>query len=59
MAYSPLGGDGSGLLRNAGLANVAATKGVPPSAVALAWTMRSGIAVFWTNGGKGASGGPP
>ena len=45
MAYSPLGGDGSGLLRNAGLANVAATKGVPPSAVALAWTMRSGIAV--------------
>ena len=45
MAYSPLGGDGSGLLRNAGLANVAATKRVPPSAVALAWTMRSGIAV--------------
>jgi diketogulonate reductase-like aldo/keto reductase len=45
MAYSPLGGDGSGLLRNAGLAQLAAAKGAPPSAVALAWTMRSGIAV--------------
>ena len=43
MAYSPLG-SGSGLLRNPVLARVAAAHGVAPSAVALAWTMRSG----WT-----------
>ena len=54
MAYSPLGGEGSSLLRNAGLARVAADKGVPPSAVALAWTMRSGIAVSIPESGSAA-----
>ncbi len=44
MAYSPLG-NGSGLLRHTVLARVAAVHGVSPSAVALAWTMRSGWAM--------------
>lgn len=44
MAYSPLG-NGSGLLRNPVLARVAGQHGVAPSAVALAWTMRSGWAM--------------
>ncbi|MGI4946064.1 MAG: aldo/keto reductase [Janthinobacterium lividum] len=44
MAYSPLG-NGSGLLRNPVLTRVAAAHGVAPSAIALAWTMRSGWAM--------------
>jgi diketogulonate reductase-like aldo/keto reductase len=42
MAYSPLGGHGSSLLRDPALARIAAARGCSPAAVALAWTMRSG-----------------
>jgi diketogulonate reductase-like aldo/keto reductase len=42
MAYSPLGGAGSNLLRDATLARVGAAHGCSAAAVALAWTIRSG-----------------
>jgi diketogulonate reductase-like aldo/keto reductase len=42
MAYSPLGGPGARLLRDATLARIAAAHGCSPAAVALAWTIRSG-----------------
>jgi diketogulonate reductase-like aldo/keto reductase len=45
MAYSPLGGSGSDLLRNQALNAVATAHGQSPSAVALAWTMRGGNAI--------------
>jgi len=42
MAYSPLGGPGARLLRDATLARIAAAHGCSPAAVALAWTIHSG-----------------
>src|SRR5262249_3590017 len=42
MAYSPLGGPGARLLRDAPLARIAAAHACSPAAVALAWTIRSG-----------------
>ena len=42
MAYSPLGGPDSGLLRDPILARIGAAHGCSASAVALAWTIRSG-----------------
>ena len=42
MAYSPLGGPDSGLLRDPILARIGATHGCSASAVALAWTISSG-----------------
>lgn len=42
MAYSPLGGQGGGLLSNAALVRVAERHQSSPAAVALAWTIRSG-----------------
>jgi diketogulonate reductase-like aldo/keto reductase len=42
MAYSPLGGPNSGLLRDPILAHIGAAHGCSASAVALAWTIRSG-----------------
>jgi diketogulonate reductase-like aldo/keto reductase len=42
MAYSPLGGPGARLLRDATLAHIAAPHGCSPAAVALAWAIRSG-----------------
>ena len=42
MAYSPLGGPDSGLLRDPILARIGAARGYSASAVALAWTSRSG-----------------
>jgi diketogulonate reductase-like aldo/keto reductase len=42
MAYSPLGGPGAGLLRDATLAQIGAAHGCSAAAVALAWTIRSG-----------------
>jgi diketogulonate reductase-like aldo/keto reductase len=42
MAYSPLGGPDSGLLRDPSLARIGAAHGCSASAVALAWTIRSG-----------------
>jgi diketogulonate reductase-like aldo/keto reductase len=45
MAYSPLGGPGSGLLRDPTLAQMAAQHDCSASAVALAWAIRSGIVI--------------
>jgi diketogulonate reductase-like aldo/keto reductase len=42
MAYSPLGGPGARLIRDATLARIAAAHGCSSAAVALAWTIRSG-----------------
>src|SRR6516165_1411451 len=42
MAYSPLGGPGSNLLRDATLARIGAAHGCSAAAVALAWVIRSG-----------------
>jgi diketogulonate reductase-like aldo/keto reductase len=42
MAYSPLGGSGSTLLRDPTLARIGAAHACSPAAVALAWTIRSG-----------------
>lgn len=42
MAYSPLGGANSTLLRDPVLARIGAAHGCSPTAVALAWTIRSG-----------------
>jgi diketogulonate reductase-like aldo/keto reductase len=41
MAYSPLGGPGARLLRDATLARIASAHACSPAAVALAWTIRS------------------
>jgi diketogulonate reductase-like aldo/keto reductase len=45
MAYSPLGGPDSGLLRDATLARIGAAHSCSASAVALAWTIRSGTVI--------------
>jgi len=45
MAYSPLGGAGSSLLRDPAVARIAAAHGCSPAAVALAWTIRSGSVI--------------
>jgi diketogulonate reductase-like aldo/keto reductase len=42
MAYSPLGGTGSSLLRDPTLARIGAAHGCSVAAVVLAWTIRSG-----------------
>jgi diketogulonate reductase-like aldo/keto reductase len=42
MAYSPLGGPDSGLLRDATLARIGAAHSCSASAIALAWAIRSG-----------------
>lgn len=42
MAYSPLGGSGAGLLRDATLARIGAAHQCSAAAVALAWTIRNG-----------------
>jgi diketogulonate reductase-like aldo/keto reductase len=42
MAYSPLGGPGSSLLNDPTLVHIGAAHGCSASAVALAWTIRSG-----------------
>jgi diketogulonate reductase-like aldo/keto reductase len=42
MAYSPLGGSGSTLLRDPTLARIGAAHACSPAAVALAWTIRDG-----------------
>jgi diketogulonate reductase-like aldo/keto reductase len=41
MAYSPLGGPGTTLLRDSTLARIASAHGCSPAAVALAWSIRS------------------
>jgi diketogulonate reductase-like aldo/keto reductase len=42
MAYSPLGGSGAGLLRDATLARIGVAHNCSAAAVALAWTIRNG-----------------
>jgi diketogulonate reductase-like aldo/keto reductase len=42
MAYSPLGGEGSTVLRNPTVQRIATSRGESAAAVALAWAMRSG-----------------
>ena len=42
MAYSPLGGPGTSLLRDPALVRIGAAHGCSAAAVALAWTVRSG-----------------
>jgi diketogulonate reductase-like aldo/keto reductase len=42
MAYSPLGGEGQGVLGEPTLAQLAAARGCSAAAVALAWVIRSG-----------------
>ncbi|HYC17758.1 MAG TPA: aldo/keto reductase, partial [Pseudolabrys sp.] len=42
MAYSPLGGAGTSLLRDPTLARIAAARNCSAAAVALAWAIRSG-----------------
>lgn len=42
MAYSPLGGEGAGVLRNPVVQRIASSQGRSPAAVALAWAVRSG-----------------
>jgi diketogulonate reductase-like aldo/keto reductase len=42
MAYSPLGGASSTLLRDPTVARIGAAHGCSPAAVALAWTLRDG-----------------
>lgn len=45
MAYSPLGGPGARLLRDATLGRIAAAHGCSAAAVALAWAIRSGYVI--------------
>jgi diketogulonate reductase-like aldo/keto reductase len=45
MAYTPLGGSDSGLLRDATLARIGAAHGCSAAAVALAWAIRSGMVI--------------
>ena len=42
MAYSPLGGEGSSVLRNPAVQRIASSLGQSSAAVALAWATRSG-----------------
>jgi diketogulonate reductase-like aldo/keto reductase len=52
MAYSPLGGPGAGLLRDPTLARVGAAHGCSASAIALAWTIRSGNVIAIAESGS-------
>ncbi|MET7248408.1 aldo/keto reductase [Methylobacterium sp. EM32] len=45
MAYSPLGGEGSSVLRSPIVQRIAASRGASPAAVALTWAMRSGSVI--------------
>jgi diketogulonate reductase-like aldo/keto reductase len=45
MAYSPLGGDNHLVVADPTLARIGSSHGCPASAVALAWTMRSGSVI--------------
>src|SRR5258706_3701247 len=54
MAYSPLGGDNSALLRDPALARIAATYGCSAAAVALAWVIRSGNVIAIPESGSPA-----
>jgi diketogulonate reductase-like aldo/keto reductase len=52
MAYSPLGGAGATLLRDATLARIGAAHGCSAAAVALAWTIRGGNVIAVAESGS-------
>ncbi len=54
MAYTPLGGSNSGVLRNPTLAKIAAAHGCTAAAVALAWAIRSGRVMAIPESGSAA-----
>jgi diketogulonate reductase-like aldo/keto reductase len=54
MAYSPLGGPGASLLRDATLARIGAAHGCSAAAVALAWTIRGGLVIAIPESGSAA-----
>jgi diketogulonate reductase-like aldo/keto reductase len=54
MAYSPLGGPGTNLLRDPTLARIGAAHGCSAAAVALAWTTRSGNVIAIPESGSAA-----
>jgi diketogulonate reductase-like aldo/keto reductase len=54
MAYSPLGGHGTSLLRDPTLARIGAAHGCSAAAVALAWTVRSGHVIAIPESGSAA-----
>jgi diketogulonate reductase-like aldo/keto reductase len=54
MAYSPLGGPDSNLLRDPTLASISAAHSCSAAAVALAWTIRSGKVIAIVESGSAA-----
>ena len=54
MAYSPLGGLGTSLLRDPTLGRIAAAHACSPAAIALAWTIRSGNVIAIPESGSAA-----
>ena len=54
MAYTPLGGSDSGLLRDPTLAAIGAAHGCSAAAVALAWAIRSGMVIAIPESGSAA-----
>jgi diketogulonate reductase-like aldo/keto reductase len=54
MAYTPLGGSDSGLLRDSRLAAIGAAHGCSAAAVALAWAIRSGKVIAIPESGSAA-----
>jgi len=54
MAYSPLGGPGANLLRDATVERIGAAHGCSAAAVALAWTIRSGNVIAISESGSPA-----
>jgi diketogulonate reductase-like aldo/keto reductase len=54
MAYTPLGGSDSGLLRDPTLAQIGAAHGCSAAAIALAWAIRSGMVIAIPESGSAA-----
>ena len=54
MAYSPLGGPGTSLLRDLTLARVGTAHGCSAAAIALAWAIRSGNVIAIPESGSAA-----
>jgi diketogulonate reductase-like aldo/keto reductase len=54
MAYSPLGGPGTSLLRDPTLARIGAAHGCSAAAIALAWAIRSGNVIAIPESGSAA-----
>jgi diketogulonate reductase-like aldo/keto reductase len=54
MAYSPLGGSGSSLVRDSTLARIGAAHGCSAAAIALAWAIRSGNVIAIPESGSAA-----